>query len=97
MHLEKALAEHDFILTEAAVIETLKRDAEITLHPELVNALLIYDEMGRRAITELINNSRFLKSPRTISVPSEEKYAPSPSPQTNTFNVYFCLFKAGIK
>lgn len=67
MNLEKALTGHDFILTEAAVIETLKRDAEITLHPELVNALLLYDESGRRAIAELIN--RFIAIAHNIDVP----------------------------
>ncbi len=67
MDLEKALAEYDFILTEAAVIETLKREAEIALHPELVNALLIYDEIGRRSIAKLINN--FIALARNIDVP----------------------------
>ncbi len=67
MDLEKALAEYDFILTEAAVIETLKREAEIALHPELVNALLIYDEIGRRSIAKLINN--FIALARDIDVP----------------------------
>ena len=67
MDLEKALAEYDFILTEAAVIETLKRNTEIALHPELVNALLIYDEIGRRSIAKLINN--FIALARNIDVP----------------------------
>ena len=67
MRLEKALVEYDFILTEAAVIETLKRDAEIALHPELVNALLIYDKMGRRSIAKLINN--FIALAHDIDVP----------------------------
>ena len=67
MRLEKAIVEHDFILTEAAVIETLKRSAKIALHPELVNALLIYDEPGRRAIAELINN--FIALAHEIDVP----------------------------
>ncbi|MEA3333146.1 MAG: homocysteine S-methyltransferase family protein [Pseudomonadota bacterium] len=67
MNLEKALSEYDFILTEAAVIETLKREAEIALHPELVNALLIYDEGGRRLIAKLINN--FIALARNVDVP----------------------------
>ena len=67
MNLEKAIVEYDFILTEAAVIETLNRDAEITLHPDLGNALLIYDEPGRRAIAELIND--FIAVARENDVP----------------------------
>lgn len=67
MDLEKALAAYDFILAEAAVIETLKRSGEIELHPELVNALLIYDDQGRRLIAGLIN--RFIEVARKIEVP----------------------------
>ncbi len=67
MDLEKALAANDFILAEAAVIETLKRSREIELHPELVNALLIYDDQGRRLIAGLIN--RFIAVARKIEVP----------------------------
>lgn len=67
MRLEKALSESGFILTEAAVIETLKRKVEIALHPELVNALLIYDETGRRSIADLINN--FIALAHDIDVP----------------------------
>ncbi len=67
MDLEKALAEYDFILTEAAVIETLRRSTKITLHPELVNARLIYDESGRLAITGLIND--FIALAHEIDVP----------------------------
>ena len=74
MNLAKALAEYDFILTEAAVIETLKRRVGIVLHPELVNALLIYDEPGRRAIGKLINNFITLAHdfdvPITITTPT---------------------------
>ncbi len=67
MDLGKVLAENDFILAEAAVIETLKRSLEIELHPELVNALLIYDDRGRRLIAGLIN--RFIAVARKIAVP----------------------------
>ena len=68
MRLEKALAEHDFILTEAAVIETLRRSAKIALHPELVNALLIYDDLGRWEIAKLINH--FIALAKRIDVRS---------------------------
>ncbi len=68
MCLKKILSKYDFILTEMAVIETLRRDSEITLHPELVNALLIYDESGRRAIAELINGFIAVASENEIPI-----------------------------
>ncbi len=67
MCLEKFLAEYDFILAEAAVIEALKRSGEIELHPELVNALLIYDDQGRRLIAGLIN--QFIGVAKRCEVP----------------------------
>lgn len=67
MAIEKALLENDFILAEAAVIETLKRSHEIELHPELANALLIYDDRGRQMIAGLIN--RFIGVARKTEVP----------------------------
>ena len=67
MDLEKALAAYDFILAEAAVIENLKRSDAIELHPELVNALLIYDDPGREMIVGLIN--RFIGVAQKIEVP----------------------------
>jgi homocysteine S-methyltransferase len=50
MGLSEALGRNDFILTEAAVIESLRRSGSVRLHPRLENALLIYDEVGRRAL-----------------------------------------------
>ena len=61
------LAAHDFVLAEAAVIENLKRDGEIDLHPQLVNALLLYDERGRAAIAALIN--QFIAVAQAAGVP----------------------------
>jgi S-methylmethionine-dependent homocysteine/selenocysteine methylase len=53
MDIQKLLDDHDFILTEAAVIETLRRSATVALHPRLENALLIYEEKGRKALSNL--------------------------------------------
>lgn len=53
MGIQKILEDHDFILTEAAVLETLRRSGDIALHPRLENALLIYDEAGKKALTVL--------------------------------------------
>lgn len=52
MTIQKILEDHDYILTEAAVLETLRRSG-VVLHPRLENALLIHDENGRIALTAL--------------------------------------------
>ncbi len=41
------LARHDLILMEAAVVERLRRNPGVSLHPVLEHALLIYDRNGR--------------------------------------------------
>ena len=51
--LKETISRSRFILTEAAVIETLRRDPSVSLHPRLENALLIYDEKDREALGRL--------------------------------------------
>jgi homocysteine S-methyltransferase len=51
MHFSETLANTDFFLAEAAVIESLRRSGAAVLHPRLENALLIYDDAGRTALT----------------------------------------------
>jgi len=41
---------------EAAIVEPLRRSSEVDLHPLLVNAPLIYEEAGRRALAKLYQN-----------------------------------------
>jgi S-methylmethionine-dependent homocysteine/selenocysteine methylase len=53
MSLINTLSSSDFILTEAAVIEALRRDISISLHPLLEHALLIYDSKGVGALSQL--------------------------------------------
>lgn len=53
MTIHETLDNHNFVLTEAAIIESLRRSGDITLHPRLENALLIYDGTGKRALTSL--------------------------------------------
>lgn len=50
--MNKILENNDLILMEGAVVERLRRCDEVTLHPELVNSLLIYDDVGR---VEMVN------------------------------------------
>jgi S-methylmethionine-dependent homocysteine/selenocysteine methylase len=51
MDFSETIANTDFILAEAAVIEALRRSGAAALHPRLENALLIYDDAGRTALT----------------------------------------------
>jgi homocysteine S-methyltransferase len=51
MNFIETIANTDFILAEAAVIESLRRSGAAVLHPRLENALLIYDDVGRTALT----------------------------------------------
>ncbi len=74
MHIQKILYNHDFILTEAAVIEPLRRSGDANLHPRLENALLIYEESGKIALSKLyqgfINVARMGGVPITICTPT---------------------------
>ncbi len=51
MDFSETFEKTDFILAEAAVIESLRRSGAAVLHPRLENALLIYDDVGRTALT----------------------------------------------
>jgi len=54
MTVEKLLAEHDLVLTGAAVVERLRRSqVAAPLHPLLVHAPLIYDDAGREALGDI--------------------------------------------
>ena len=47
------LEHHPYILMEAAVVERLRRDAGLPLHPTLLNAPFIYDERGWQALESI--------------------------------------------
>lgn len=50
----KSLIEgHDLILTEAAIVERLRRSGRVELHPTLVHAALVYDAKGRAEMARL--------------------------------------------
>ena len=53
MGIENVINDRDLILTEAAIVESLRRSANVDLHPKLVHALLIYDKQGRAVLAEL--------------------------------------------
>jgi hypothetical protein len=44
---------HDFVLMEAAIVERLRRESGVALHPELVNAPLVHEEPGRAAMARI--------------------------------------------
>lgn len=50
---QQLINKHDFVLMEGAVVERLRRDPSLELHPTLVNAPLIYSEKGRAALKQI--------------------------------------------
>ena len=74
MNLEKVIRDYDFVLTEASVIESIRRAGEVTLHPRLGSALLIYDEAGSCALSSLyydfISIARGADIPITLGTPT---------------------------
>lgn len=74
MNIQTIIDDHDFILTEAAVIESLRRSGDVNLHPRLENALLIYEKTGKRALSQLYQGfiyvARRAGLPITICTPT---------------------------
>ena len=74
MDLDETVYSHNFILMEAAVIETLRRDNKITLHPRLEHATLIYDKFGKTVLSQIycdfINISQSANTPICICTPT---------------------------
>ncbi|MCF8106432.1 MAG: homocysteine S-methyltransferase family protein [Desulfohalobiaceae bacterium] len=67
MDIQRLLHEHDFILAEAAVTESIRRTGEAALDPRLGNSLLIYEEDGRRVLSRLYHD--FIALAREADVP----------------------------
>ena len=51
--LTKIIEDNNCILTEASVIEKLRRSEGIQLNPRLENATLLYDDAGKRAMRDV--------------------------------------------
>jgi len=51
--MRRLLENNDLVLMEASIVESLRRNPDACLDPVLVNAPLIYDEAGRRALAQL--------------------------------------------
>ncbi len=63
----KDILKHKLVLKEAAVVEQLRRSSDVQLHPSLVNAPLIYDELGAQALKDLYQ--AYLKVAQKAKVP----------------------------
>lgn len=55
MDIARTIKDYNLVLTEAAIIEALRRSGGVNLHHRLENALLIYDKIGKRALSGLYN------------------------------------------
>ena len=51
--MQQILNDNKLVLMEAAIVELLRRSSEVELHPRLVNAPLIYQEAGRKALRRI--------------------------------------------
>jgi len=67
MDIRKLLTKNDLILAEAAIVESLRRSNKVELHPRLVHALLIYDRVGARELSNLYN--RYIPVAQKAGVP----------------------------
>ena len=48
--MKQLLDSNNLILIEAAIVERIRRSHDVELHPKLVNAPLIYDDRGKKAL-----------------------------------------------
>jgi homocysteine S-methyltransferase len=51
--LQDLINSHDKILMEGAIVEQLRHETSVVLHPTLIHAPLIYDRQGREELTAL--------------------------------------------
>lgn len=69
-----ALRRNTLVLMEASVVEALRRNAGIPLHPLLEHALLIYDDAGKSALSSLytayINIAKKARLPILVCTPT---------------------------
>lgn len=71
------------ILMEAAIVEVLRRNPNIQLHPELVNAPLIYTETGQNALKQLYNSYIDIAKKNNLPI-----FLTTPTWRTNKTRVY---------
>jgi|AZIH01.1.fsa_nt_gi S-methylmethionine-dependent homocysteine/selenocysteine methylase len=64
--LDQILNDYDFILTEAAIVERLRRNEDIRLDPLLVHAPLIYSREGRSALSAIYSEYLTIAKDRSL-------------------------------
>ena len=68
------LDRHERILMEAAIVERLRRESDVTLHPRLVHATLLEDEAGRgelrRIYGDYVGVARQARLPLLLCTPT---------------------------
>ncbi len=74
MDLPQALGSQPLVLTEAAVLERLRRTPGVRLHPRLEHALLLYEPVGRAALEEIYRSylalARDARVPMAVATPT---------------------------
>ena len=66
--LHQILDENDFILTEAAIVERLRRSEGVRLDPLLVHAPLIYSQEGRIALSAIYDEYLTIAKDRDLPI-----------------------------
>ena len=72
--MKTLIERHSLILTEAAIVERLRRTGRVGLHPSLVHAALVYDTKGRAELERLFQGYLSIaakaKVPILVSAPT---------------------------
>jgi S-methylmethionine-dependent homocysteine/selenocysteine methylase len=98
--MEAFIGRHSLILTEAAIVERLRRAGRVELHPTLVHAALVYDDRGRAELERLfqgyVSIAASAQVPMLLSAPTwranyERVRDAGISPDVNADSVRFML------
>lgn len=65
--MESLLRNNNLILMEGSIIERLKRESEVEIHPLLMNASLIYDDIGRRQLSYIYDS--YIEIAKEVNIP----------------------------
>ena len=92
------VGQHNLILTEAAIVERLRRAGRAQLHPSLVHATLVYDDEGRAELEALYRGytsiASAVRTPMLLTTPtwrtnSERVQQAKVSPKVNADGARF--------
>jgi len=65
--MKELLERNELVLMEAAIVEQLRRSDAIELHPRLINAPLIYDQAGQKAMASIYHAYMDIASKAALS------------------------------